>query len=110
MHVESTRRVPRIMFHTSRARLAATCRFKTSLILARADASKVLCGQFRSTAFKDLLSASSKNVAPMRGFPCQAALWLMATHYVTASNNKMNNAQYAFTMPLDGTDVCVSNN
>ena len=34
----------------------------------------------------------------------------VATHYVTASNNKMNNAQYAFTMPLDGTDVCVSNN
>ena len=79
MDVKSTRRAPRIMFYTNRARLAATCRFKTSLILARADASKVLCGQFRSTAFKDLLSASSKNVAPMRGFPCQAALWLMCS-------------------------------
>ncbi len=32
------------------------------------------------------------------------------TQYVTGSNNKMNNAQYVFTMPLDGTDVCVSNN
>ena len=64
------------VFYTTRARLAATCRFKTSLILARANASSVIGGQFRSTASRDMLSASSKNVAPTRGFPCQAALWL----------------------------------